>query len=54
MVGRLPPLVPGCEGQGDRDKRANGDSESPGSSEEVFGHLGGLQSDEYRRTTIPE
>lgn len=39
--GRLAPLVPGCEGQGDRNKRANGDGEAPGSSDEVFGHLMG-------------
>jgi hypothetical protein len=39
LVSCLAPLGSGCEGQCDRNKRANGDGEAPGSGDEVFGHL---------------
>ena len=44
----LAPLGSGCEGQRDRDERADSDGEAPGSSDEVFGHLG-LRSDDCRQ-----
>jgi hypothetical protein len=54
VIRRLSPLVSGCEGQSDRNKRANGDGEAPGSGDEVFGHLVGSDLMSTDRTTTPE